>query len=251
MRYEPNHEVFTPPDDPNSMIWRYIDFTKLVSMLETRALYFARSDRLGDEFEGSYSAANVRWRPKAYKDSLEMLPQMERIRETIRLHTYVNCWNLAGYESAALWGLYVPPHGGVAIRSSFRRLCECFLPSQEDEEEPTTGNSIFIGRVLYADYENDLIPENNMMWPFVYKRRSFEFENELRALIQHIPSEAGREGESRVADFSGPTALGREVTVDLDVLVEDIVVSPLAPTWFAELVRGVCGRYALDKEVIR
>jgi hypothetical protein len=251
MHYE-EHEVFTPPTDSNATIWRYIDFTKLVSMLETQALYFARSDTLGDDFEGSYSTANIRWRPEAYKDVPQMTAQMELIRRQIRQHTYVSCWNLSEHESAALWGLYVPPQGGVAIRSTFRRLSQAFLPSPEDEVDPPTGNTVFVGKIRYADYDDDLMPENNMMWPFVYKRRSFEFENELRALIQHIPVvpvPGGAEGEL-VASLGEPSPLGRGIAMDLEALIEAVVVSPLAPHWFSELVQGVCARYGLSREVV-
>jgi hypothetical protein len=44
------HEVFTPPEDQDVAIWRYIDFTRLVSP-DGSALFFARPDMLGDELE--------------------------------------------------------------------------------------------------------------------------------------------------------------------------------------------------------
>ncbi len=69
MSAETGHPVFLSPDDPNIKVWRYLDFTKYVSLLETRSLYFSRSDRLGDPFEGSLSRANPRLRPLMYKDS--------------------------------------------------------------------------------------------------------------------------------------------------------------------------------------
>jgi hypothetical protein len=40
-----------PPDD--ARIWRYIDISKLVSLLTTNALFFARADRFTDTWEGS------------------------------------------------------------------------------------------------------------------------------------------------------------------------------------------------------
>ena len=47
------------PSNGNTKIWRYLDFTKFVSLLQRKALFFCRSDRLGDSFEGSFSKANV------------------------------------------------------------------------------------------------------------------------------------------------------------------------------------------------
>jgi len=45
------HEVFTFPPDDLVKIWRYMDFTKFVSLLEKRSLYFPRIDQLEDTFE--------------------------------------------------------------------------------------------------------------------------------------------------------------------------------------------------------
>ena len=39
--------------DPNTPLWRYMDFAKFVALLEHRAIYFARADQLGDKFEGA------------------------------------------------------------------------------------------------------------------------------------------------------------------------------------------------------
>ena len=53
------HPSFPQPKDPNTKIWRYMDFTKLASMFEQNGIFFSRSDILGDPFEGSYSKANA------------------------------------------------------------------------------------------------------------------------------------------------------------------------------------------------
>jgi len=45
------------PTDVDTKIWRFMDFTKFVSMLEESGLFFARLDRLGDPFEGSLPLA--------------------------------------------------------------------------------------------------------------------------------------------------------------------------------------------------
>ena len=48
--------VFTTPANPGIKIWRYMDFTKFVSMLENGGLFFARADQLEDEFEARDAA---------------------------------------------------------------------------------------------------------------------------------------------------------------------------------------------------
>lgn len=56
MSYTPQPSFGTPSRDRR--IWRYMSLAKFMSLLDTRALFFARSDRLGDPFEGSYPIAN-------------------------------------------------------------------------------------------------------------------------------------------------------------------------------------------------
>jgi hypothetical protein len=252
MRYRP-HEVFTPPDNLNVSIWRYMDFTKLVALLEAGALFFARADTLSDEFEGSYSRFNVEARPEVYKDMpAEALAQMKEVSALMPRHTYVNCWNVSEGESAALWGLYVPPTGGVAMRSTFQRLVDSFVPDGPEPNPLPMGQTIFAGLVHYVDYSATWIPEGNTLSPFVHKRHSFEFEKELRAVIQDLPlvDDPSAEGGRRF-DPSQPSPAGRSVAVDLGTLIDRIYVSPVAPPWFADLVRSVCARYKLDKPVVQ
>lgn len=49
------HELFIEPQDQNAKIWRYIDFTKFVSLIDSQELFFARADKFDDPFEGSFS----------------------------------------------------------------------------------------------------------------------------------------------------------------------------------------------------
>ena len=53
-----NESFLGPPYDYkipafDATLWRYIDFTKLVSFLEDQTIFFARADKLGDPFEGA------------------------------------------------------------------------------------------------------------------------------------------------------------------------------------------------------
>lgn len=41
-------------ENENAKIWRYMDFTKFVNILETKSLFFVRSDKFEDPYEGSY-----------------------------------------------------------------------------------------------------------------------------------------------------------------------------------------------------
>ncbi len=258
LRYT-EHPVFTPPEDLQAVVWRYIDFTKLVSMLDTQSLFFACAERLSDPFEGSLSRVNPLVRPLMYPElykqpvATENLDAMwsflAEMRLKARRETFINCWSMNQRESAALWGLYVPPTGGVAIRSTFERLRSAFGPIESlPESDPTP--RVYIGRVQYMDYDADWIPEGNALAPFVHKRHSFEFEGELRAVYCSRQAADG-ERDERCVDPDEQVPQGVRVSVDLDRLIERVHVSPAAPAWLAELVKKVCLRYGLAAPVVQ
>ena len=233
------HEVFEPPR-ANAPILRYMDFVKFVWLLDRASLYFTRVDRLGDRFEGSMSRANLSAREKMDERVVdrgrpELLRQWELVRRTLPQYHYVNCWTLSSYESVALWRLYVGDGNGVAIESTFRRLADAV----HGERRP-----IFIGRVKYIDYDRDFIPEGNALYPFIRKRRSFEYEREVRALTSSlfggVMPEHHEPGESVLIP---PSPDGLVVPVDLERLILRVRVSPVSPPWFTELVHDVIKRY--------
>src|SRR5207248_1539762 len=103
-----------------------------------------------------------------------VLQNMGQLNRKWRDHTAINCWHLNDHESAAMWKLYLKSDDGVAIQSTYRNLRDCFNLTEE---------RIFLGLVRYVDYERDVIPEGTMFTPFIHKRKSFQHENEVRALI--------------------------------------------------------------------
>lgn len=238
-----HHHIFKQPDDPGIPIWRYMDFTKFVAMLETRALFFARSDKLGDPFEGSSSRGNALFRPIIYKEmyeklTAETLEEMSSGRSDIakwlRQWTFINCWHMNATESAAMWRLYTKSNEAIAIRSSFFRLANVL------------DDKTYVGRVEYIDFERDWMPEGNAFYPFVHKRMSFAHETEIRALFTQWPITDGG------FDFKAePPMAGFEKHVNVDELIEQVYVAPTAPEWFRELVQKVSSRYGLKKPVLQ
>lgn len=237
------HPVFERPDNENIKIWRYLDFTKFVSVLDKQALFFTRADRLPDPFEGSYSKANIELRPIIYKDiSKDSFDKIQRplqiFSKEIRRFTIMNCWHMNEYESAAMWKLYLKTDEGVAIQSTFKRLTESFYNYAEHD--------VYIGKVNYIDYETEWLPEGNAFYPFLHKRKSFEHERELRAIIQKVPTK-----DDKIDLTQEIFDIGAYITVDLDILIEKIFVSPPTPKWFNEVVKSIVDKYNLKKEVIQ
>ena len=241
------HPSFTRPKGNKLKIWRYMDFTKYLSLIETKTLHFARSDTLGDPFEGSYPEKNVKQREKSFTNFLNQLPSGPRmivkektfnfsnIYQQIRYLIYISSWHENQYESAAMWKLYLQSNEGIAVQSTFGRFKDCFLPNTPE---------IYIGEVQYRDYSQEKIPEGNFYAPFLHKRKSFEHEKELRALVFNLPHTAT--GKS---DLSKNTPKGLNIPVDLQKLIANIFISPESPEWFVKLVRSVNKTYKLATQV--
>ncbi len=102
-----------------------------------------------------------------------------------------------------------------------------------------------MGLVKYIDYENDWLREGNTFYPFMHKRKSFEHEKEVRAVI----SDFATEGKNNRGN-SNP-AFGKPTPIDLGSLIKCIHVSPTSPNWFVELVREVTTKYKLKARVVK
>jgi hypothetical protein len=230
-----DHPSFKHPSNPYIKIWRYMDVSKFVSLLLDRSLYFSAADRLGDPFEGSttrlqhdlpaYILAHrhtdprlASWRGMQDGPLKEMFKVQSDFRKRWPSFTYVNCWHMNEHESDAMWRLYSTANEAICVQSTFKRLAEG-LPSY-----------VFAGEVSYIDYEIGIIPPNNSLNAFLYKRMSFAHERELRAIILGAPAEV-----QATLPFN-PIDGGVVVSIDLEKMIETIHVSPTSPTWFKDTV---------------
>ena len=152
----------------------------------------------------------------------------------MREAVFISCWHQSEFESDAMWKLYAPKYGGIAIKSNCQRLVECFR----------CDDAIFISAVSYVNYDTTHIPEGNALSPYVFKRQEFNHEHEVRAvsLILEKTHDQDTPGRSR-------TTNGVCYSVDLNVLIEEIRVDPIAEPWFFDLVCSVVDRYDLNISV--
>lgn len=242
------HRIFLAPEDENIKVWRYMDFTKFVSLLDKRSLYFCRVDKLGDPFEGSFTEMNVKarkafldefWKGKIDDEELaEMHVREPKFNKKIIQGMFVNCWHMNEYESAAMWKLYLKSNEGIAIQSTYKRLRKSFNNNSKD--------NVYIGRVKYIDYGSEGIPRDNLFRAILHKRKSFEYERELRAMVWDDSILGHIMGPDREAHKDG-----KYVGFDLEVLINKIYLGPGTPDWFDELVRSLIKKYCLRIEVKR
>jgi hypothetical protein len=227
--------LFPEPADKSIRIWRFMDFTKYVAILHNSGLFFTRCDLLDDQFEGSVPRATRETSVEkicgenASADTGEKLnTALSDFNKWMRKWAMINCWHMNEYESAAMWKLHAQTNEAIAIVSTYERLRKCL------------GNNFWIEQVQYIDYERDAIPSGNAMYPYIFKRRSFAHERELRAFTSELPTKG-----QYIDVEKTPSSAGIWVAVELNGLIEGVHVAPKAQPWFFELVRQVSNKYEL------
>lgn len=245
------HPKFEAPDKESTKIWRYLDFPKFASMLDRNELFFAKASQFEDPFEGLYSSI--------LRQSLLLLqlfgehsddsPRIRKFIDSIkeeRDRTFINCWHMSEYESAAMWELYTKEGAGISIQSNFERLKVCFSQFKLP---------VYIGMVKYIDWNEDQTPLSNVYQLYLSKRKSFEHEHEIRAIVGGVLNIKNKvfyiTEDDNIQKYENSNEDGIYVNVSLDTLIEKIYVSPKSPKWFLDLVKSVSKKYGLDKEVIR
>jgi len=260
--YEKHPELIIPEDE--TILWRYMDFTKFVSILSKRELFFASPTLFNDQLEGSVTrltlknrVSNTRkfidkivgetngdpvteaiWDAITEKSSKETSKSIQANKRTL----FFSCWHMNSYESAAMWDLYLASKGaGIAIRTSL----ESFKLSFSDTRE-----RIWMGAIQYYDQHTDEISTPDALTPFFYKRKSYGHEQELRAVTRML-DENGKAIKPSTESNIGTLPRGIYIKTKLETLIEEIYVAPTAPDWFFEMVESVLKVYRLDKKVMR
>lgn len=220
--------------EPDEKIIRYMNFAKLISLLETKRLFLARADKFEDLDEGllpnGYISIN-----KTEGDEIDTLPKInhETIYEDIKRakqNTYINSWNILKSESYALWKIYGEKYG-VAIQSDYEKIQALLKTKKAD-----------IRKVVYLD-EDDIYlhasPDNipiSILDFFSLKKKHYSYEEEIRIIL----FDDGNDVENTIK------------IENIQDLVSKIYVSPFAEEWFVDLVRSIVQkRYKLPIEVVK
>lgn len=213
----------------NPVLRRYMSFTKFVQMLDSSSLYFCRADKFDDPFEGSFTRPTLEARRETFKEATA--DELSAAFRKLRQWHYVTCWHMSDHESEAMWKLYGQYQEAVAIRTTYQKLARA-LPQE-----------VYLGLVRYLDYEKDDFDPTDLFSPFMHKRLAFQHEREVRGIIR--ASSVPNESEPLAFCDDNPCD-GRQVQVELSELIDSVAVSPLAPPWFADLVRSLIGKLGHD-----
>jgi len=249
VRYHWMKRVYEVPA-PTDLLWRYMDLSKFIFLIEKQELFFSVAKNFSDPFEGAkgIETRKDKWDSfytEFFKKAILTIPEADPMRfseeelsseaqrllfdlhlggQAARDYTFINCWHLSSYESEAMWRLYAKDiTNAIAIQTTFQRLYEALY------KEPT----IAIGKIQYIDFSKRFTSVNDAFW---YKQKSFDHEKEVRL----VAVDNARRGQPGVS-----------FPIDINLLIESIYVSPYAPLWFYDVVESILDKYCLGKSILQ
>ncbi|MDP6156016.1 MAG: DUF2971 domain-containing protein [Candidatus Thermoplasmatota archaeon] len=230
--------------DGKEKIWHYLDFAKFMFLISEKKLHFSSAEQLTDDFEGSLPKQDVEDRDeqirricnnnKNEEEVEKIIDQNRNLSRQFRKYMHLNCWHFNEDESLAMWNLYSMAERGICIQSTIDRLIECFKKEEK--------YYISLGKVEYIDYSKWQGRIGFPIQRFLLKRKSFNFENEIRALTP---------GGGRQPTEEHLRGRGIDIPIDIELLIEKVYISPQSPNWFFRLVKLMVQKFDLTIKVHR
>jgi hypothetical protein len=245
-----NESFCSQPKDTNAKIWRYMTFDKFLWLLEKKKLYFARLDRFEDPFEGKIFKKTIE---KYIDQRIFIEPHSSSYNYLIdhannsfiiqSLTTFISCWNLSDIESMALWKIFSKEKNSICIQSTYATLCSLL------------DNDVYLGVVSYEDANPEESIHENMISYLFRKRKFFQYENEVRAVIrkyneyeQQILDKRNYDGNSLIRNKVETSVhinlpINTQRSIDPHSLISKIIVNPESEDWFFEFVKETVIKY--------
>lgn len=187
----------------NKFLWRYLDLPKLLDLLNSEQIYFARLDNFEDNIEGiTGKNVSIKFKnqstpltpeninKKFDEETQARLIQEDKLRREEYLRNlstsqetqFASCWYLGDRESLAMWKIY-SKNDGVAVKFNARELTNILIIAAENYTGSAFDSFIF-GPVVYKN-----------IWPFdpneifdgkynaLKKDKSYSHESEFRFIV--------------------------------------------------------------------
>lgn len=254
MPIEIPNETSVPVSFPNKniVIARYFNLVKFLSLIQTKKVYFSRLDKFEDKYEGTYPELNNQEYKYWYTNFLinrimplreiNLLEEVEQamldeinLRDRFKSVVCVSCWNKFEAESYALWKIYSSMDQGIMIKTKVENIISAFNSSEEN---------IIMSEVSYIDFSNSRIKSGNMYYPIIHKNIHYDYEKEVR-LIHCVNFDPGLKYDWKNEEIE----FGKYIKVDLEMLIDEIIVSPYAPKWFFETIVDLLEKYNINKPI--
>lgn len=212
------------PEDPDTIVWKYLDLSKFLDLLLSQKLFMSRSDKFEDQYEGTFSEPTFEEIKKLAINNPEFLNYYKIHREKVA----ISSWHINEYESFAMWQIFTQNSEGLAIQSTIGRLQKALEPEKNLKQ--------YIGQVNYIDYKKEYIPFDDLFFPFLFKRKSFQYEREVRII-------------SDTSDTSITINDGIKINVDISQLIDKIYIHPKSENWYKNLVIELVSKLGFGIEI--
>ena len=219
-----NHNNIHLPENPDTIVWKYLDLSKFLDLLLSKKMFMSRSDKFEDQYEGTFSEPTFEEIKKIAANNPEFLDYYKSHREKVA----ISSWHTNEYESFAMWQIFTKNQEGLAIQSTIGRLKEALQPEKETKQ--------YIGEVNYIDYKKEYIPFDDNFFPFLFKRKSFQYEREVRIITD-------------VTEQNISINDGLKINVDINALIEKIYIHPKSENWYKKLVIELVTQLGFDFEI--
>jgi hypothetical protein len=219
-----NNSSISLPEDNDTIVWKYLDLSKFLDMLLSQQLFMSRSDKFEDQYEGTFSEPTFEEIKKIAANKPEFLDYYKSHREKV----VISSWHINEYESFAMWQIFTKNNEGLAIQSTIGRLKAALQPETRVEQ--------YIGNVNYIDYKKEYIPFDDAFFPFLFKRKSFQYEREVRIITD-------------VSTHDISVNEGIKINVDLNQLIEKIYIHPKSENWYKKLVIELVSKLNFNIEI--
>lgn len=126
-------EVYLEVDcelDNHEKLWRYMDLSKFISLIEKKAIWLARADTFRDKHEGRFpdEMKSTTEKEKAYQsfevDARSLVKDADDFLDYLQKNTFVSCWHKNFDENMVMWEIYGRDTNAVAIQTTVERLKE-------------------------------------------------------------------------------------------------------------------------------
>jgi hypothetical protein len=171
--------------EESQKLWRYMDLSKFISLLEKSALWLARADTFRDKHEGRFPDDMRIIIEKAYKDfgpdSDSVVKHADDFQDYLQKNTFISCWHKNFDENMVMWEIYGRDNNALAIQTTVERMRVSVDPAS------LRGHSLILKHVSYQRPEEipSILPYEEC---FFMKRPHFSFEEEVRISLDTYSS---------------------------------------------------------------
>ena len=252
----------------NSKLYKYMDLEKFLSLVVRKKLCFCNQKKLKeiDPYEGAmtkgelireeyikflYNVAKSNGRFKYIKLIDEEDCYTIDLLEDFKIYNddayYVDCWHINNNESLAMWKVFSNNNNSIAISTTKQNLIASINSGTRDiymkeveysdlilkEKIPIDMTRMYLGKdeTMYINTSilRGFCEENGLL----RKTKYYSYENELRLYFEDINNED----------------ITKFIEVNLDILIDEIIISPNCDEWFLDILNDILGKYNIENKV--